>query len=138
MPKEKDEKEKPLLSMRVNFPSAEQYVEDYLHQFVAAFQMDDDGAAQMKGALIRFLERFMFDMESALVLGATKGIEEALNLIRNPKYYEVVKERRKRDRERAAEYRKEQEEAKLNPPPRTKRVNLREQAQKVSEISSEK
>lgn len=97
--------DKKLLSKRVQFDSIESVIDEYLPQFVNHFKLDDAQTAEMRRALVELFKRFMLAVRHAVNLGADKGIEEALNLMCNPDFYETVKKRKAARREEARQFR---------------------------------
>lgn len=94
---------KKLLTKRVEFPSIMDIVADFTPQFVNHFKLDEKQAEDMKLGLFQVLDRLMVDLEFAMKKGCEKGIEEAINLMKDADYYETVKKRKERARQEAKE-----------------------------------
>lgn len=63
---------------------------------------------QLADLLMRVARRTAEECRHAFATGSEKGIAQALALLEDPEYYTTVKQRRKRDLERQAEYEKQQ------------------------------
>lgn len=97
-----------LVNHRWQLPSLEQILDDMLPQWAEGEHPDfsgPNGHARMKASFFRFGEWLLSRLHTDLEKAAGKGISEALNLVRDPDYYETVKRRRKRDREKQQEWR---------------------------------
>lgn len=103
----------PLVNHRWNAPSLEQILDDYLPQWAEGKHPDfsgPDGYRRLRSGVRRFAESLLSHMEMTLEKAAAKGIAEALNLMRNPDYYQTVKRRRVRQTESEKRARQEWEE----------------------------
>ena len=103
----RSKKQNPLLSKRVNFPSVGDIVDEYASAFRHHFKLSDQDGEFLRNALFTMFTSFMGQASYALALGATKGIDEALELMKDPEYHEVVKKRRRAELDRMKERRGE-------------------------------
>lgn len=97
-----------IVNHRRQLISLEEVVDHMLPEWPAGEHPDfsgPQGHSQLKSAFMQLgsylLSRLSLELEKA----AGKGISEALNLIQDPDYYETVKRRRARDRERQKQWR---------------------------------
>jgi len=93
--------ERKLISKRVQYASIESVVDEYCHQFVAHFKLDNKQSEEMKGGLTTLLKRFVYEVDHATKLGAEKGITEALALMSDPDFHATIKKRKAKQRARA-------------------------------------
>lgn len=99
-----------LLSKRVNFPSLQDIVDQILPRFQQKFALDEQQTEEMKNGLFKVLKNLLWELQSVAELGAAKGIAEAFGMVEDLEYYETVKKRNKRQRERNKEWREKMDE----------------------------
>ena len=100
---------KKLLTKRVNFPSVPDLIDEALPNIQEKFSFNEKQTEEMMIGLTRLLSNFLSEIKSALELGASKGMEEAIALILDPEYYETIKNRRKNTIKQNKEWRVKQE-----------------------------
>lgn len=100
MTRAKPEKQNKLLSRRVNFPSVNDILDEYLPFFKNYLRITDEQEVAVRDAMFTIFSRFLGDATYAAKLGAEKGIAEAFEMMKDEKYYETVKKRKAAERER--------------------------------------
>lgn len=93
-------------------PSLEDMVDQMLPEWPEGKHPDfsgPDGYLKMRGAFLRFGDNLLSRVGMSLEKAAAKGIEQALNLIRDPEYTTTVKRRTKREIQRQEEHRRDWE-----------------------------
>lgn len=111
--KQKEAVEKPIVNHRWQMPSLEDMVDQMLPEWREGGHPDlsgSDGHARLKSAFMQFGDSLLFRVGMSLEKAAAKGIEQALNLIRDPEYTQTVKRRTKRETQRMEEHRRQQDE----------------------------
>lgn len=106
--------ERRLLTHRVHFVSLRQEAEDNAPFVARVLGVDNvDAVAEM-------LQRFGGDLlrraSWAMHTATQKAVDEAISLIRDPDYYQTVRERRRRDRAREELRKQDEFEKRRNPP----------------------
>lgn len=105
--------EKPIVNHRWQMPSLEDMVDQMLPEWPAGKHPDfsgPDGHEKLKRAFMQFGKNLLSRVGMSLEKAAGKGIEQALNLIRDPEYTRTVKRRTKRQIQRMEESRRQQDE----------------------------
>lgn len=101
-----------LVNHRWQLPSLEEIIDRALPAWAEGEHPDfsqPDGHARLRTAFLTFGRDLLSRLEFELTKAAGKGIAQALELIQDPEYYETVKMRRARDRERLKEWRNRDE-----------------------------
>lgn len=129
--------EKPIVNHRWQMPSLEDMVDQMLPEWPIGQHPDlsgPDGHAKLKRAFMQFGDGLLSRVGMSLEKAAAKGIEQALNLIRDPEYTVTVKRRTKREIQRYEEHERQQEAARERW--RRCEFTLDEKARELSNIKS--
>ena len=126
-----------LISKRVNFPSTHEMAERYSYGFAAKFGFDEENRIFIKTALAQIFSSLLSDLQSALITGSEKGINEALALIEDPEYYETVKKRSRKQRDKHREFRREETERRAERERRRTNPTIEEKKADVQRALSE-
>jgi hypothetical protein len=126
-----------LLSNRAHFPSTKDMAENYSFEFVRGLELSTEQQPKVQQALEKILESFMWELRSALEVGLRRGVQETINLIQDPDYYETVKNRNKRQREQSRQQREKWEQEQQEFTRRKSNPTLDEVKQDVNKILRE-
>lgn len=137
MAKRNNSEPPPLVNHRWNLPSIEDILDRLLPEWPEGEHPDfsgADGYRRMRAGFTRFAHSLLSDLYLHLEKAAGKGIHEALEMIRNPEYYETVKKRRARWLQQNKKWR-EQSDKESKERERRKRGELSE-AERINELGN--
>lgn len=107
MVKRKEDQEPKIVNHRWHLPSLDEILDHALPRWGEGQHPDfsgPDGYDRLRAALHRFAQDSMWQLSFSLEKAAAKGIEQALQLIRDPEYHKTVKRRTKRAMERHEQF----------------------------------
>ncbi len=91
-----------LMSNRMNFPAVDDVIDEYAPQFARRFNLSPDDEKHFRIGLRAMIERLFWEIEIAAAKGSERGIKQALALMLDPKFYEVVKKRKEKTQKEAS------------------------------------